>query len=657
MVLLTALAGLALGRLDAKIDLVCAGADAPRVVADLAKVAGVKLTAPAVFKRDIIILSVHQAPLKSVMDRVADLCAAEWKSDETGFQLVVSAEKRRAEEAQEREALRAAYARGIEGEKKKAAALPVWSLDYAKATRSAFEQLDPTNPIPDDNVVDRYDILSARSPAGRGLTRLFATLDPGFLADHWRQETVVFSTQPTRMQFPMPSGAAPALAALRREAADWAAIEPRDQDARRQYDGRGKTLLILHLGASRSTGQVRGDLLMVNDHGFAVQFAQRWFEASLPVPTSQTPSGREAPLDPGPYGRWLGEAHFGDSLSAALVDPILHPESREPLSLMVGPILIQCADAHHENLIASAPDSLASIGGWVARTKATPRAFVAAFNGKELSISEDDGWMTVGSQFPATARRERGDRPMTGAFIRQAMNLGNDLDAWAGYAASVEGDLRFSIGYQWLRITAPTALTAEDGLTLKFYGQLGRPARDALANGPVLLASLSRDARATLDLIVYGEGAIDGPTSSFGDYPDLMTLPSEALPTGFPADSTLVLGNRSATVLIAPPYTAADGSRHEGRAIGFADVAEMKYRVDHPNAPGGPAPDPDFNKRKFGLTSREYLTLKFDFSQERWMTRLLRSVKPATKTISYDEAPPEFRRQVEEVLAKLRNGG
>lgn len=514
-----------------------------------------------------------------------------------------------------------------------------------------------TSPIPDDNVADRYDILSGRTPAGRALTRLFGALDPGFLADHWRKETVVFSTQPTRMQFPMPSGAGSGLDALRRESADWAAIETRDQDPRRQYDGRGKTLLILHLGASRATGQVQGELQVTNEGGFVVQFAQRWFDAPLRIPTSQASSGREAPLDPGPYGRWLGESHFGDSLSATLLDPILHPDSHEPLSLMVGPILIQCADARHENLIASAPDSLASIGGWVARRKATPRAFLDAMSQQALSIGEVDGWMSVASQFPATARRERADRPSTGAFIRQAMILGNDLDAWAGYAASVEGDLRFSIGYQWLRIAAPKALTDEDGLTLKFYGQLSQSARDALANGPLLLSSLSREARATLDRIVYGEGAIDGPTSSFGNYPDLMMLPSEALPNGFPPDSTLTLAIRSAAVLIAPGYTAADGSRHEGRALGFADVADMKYQVDHPNAPGGPAPDPDFNTRKFGLAARETLTFKFDFTQQRWMTRLLRSVKPATKSIAYDEAPPEFRKQVEEVLAKLRNGG
>lgn len=650
-----ALAGLALGRIDVRIDLVCVGADVPRVVADLAKVSGVKLTAPAVFKRDIIMLSVHQAPLKSVMERVANLCAAEWKSDETGFQLVVSAEKRRAEEAREREALRAAYARAIEIEKKKAAGLPAWSVDYAKATRAAIDQLDGA--ATDDNSADRYEILSARTPSGRGLTRLLALADPGFLADHWRQGTVVFSTQPTRMQFPMPSGAGPALDALKRECDDWAARTADEPDSPRRYDGRGKVVLILHLGDSRRTGEIQAELWVANANRFVSMSSRATVTGSPTVTLEYGSVGREEPLDSGPFGRWLAENHRDDALPSDLRGAVLHPESREPLSLMLGPILIQCAQTRHENLIASAPDSLASIGAWVARSKATPRAFLDAFDGEELAIKEADGWMSVAPRFPVTARRERVDRATTGVFVRMVSTLGNDLDAWAGYAASAEGELRSSIGYQWMRLVDPTALTGEDGPTLRFYGELSPSAREALGAGPLLLSSLSQEARATVERLVYAEGALARPTGSFGDYPDLLELPSEALPTGIPSNSTLALDRRSTTVLVAPPFTAADGSRHPGRALGYADVAAMLYRMERPDADVGVAEDPDFRTRKFGLASRENLVFQFDFTRESRMTRFLHAVRPPTQAVTYAQSPADFRKQVEDALAKLRSGG
>lgn len=696
MALLALVAATLLGRApqDVKIDFECAGAPVPRLVADLAKASGVALVAPTVFKSDVIVLRANQAALKDVMARVADLCAAEWQPKGAGFELVISPEKRRAEQARERQIRADGFDRALAAERKKMDAQRPWGKDDAESVVVALHEMMKGMGQGDADG-SRYQALQAveaRAPANRALTRILATLDPRVLAEIPAGDRVVFSTTPNRMQRPMPASVLTAMSGLAAEQNAWAsaiAKFPKDPnqgpsmyasslESSDPYPTKiGKVLLAISSRDDPTGSTSAGVWLYVVDpkgHTIIRTFGnlsdpQRRFEIPKPEPN-------EPALEASPYAKAImgvldGNAALNQPLPADLRDKLLNPEKFEPLALVTGEALVRVAASRHDNLAALLPDYSVYVGAFAARENFTPSMYLQALPRMGLDANESAGWLTLTPQLPTKARRDRADRSELGKFLRATIPAGHaDLDTLSAYAASVEGDLDYSIGYGFVQTLLPRS---GDYLDLKFvrlYGQLSPAVRKALEGGQkVVVNSLGAPALVTLRHIVYGSETANlqpnfrlGATFPNAEIQDFYYgaghEPTEILGDGIPSNSTLEMPVQSETVLIAPAFVGPNGFNRGARSMGAAEVAQVLFAKEKPGMSMGMEVDPDWDKRKFTMATRRELHLQFTFADRCSLTSTLTDSKPsAAPAAPYDHLPAEFRKQVETVLEQLRKGG
>lgn len=681
---------------DVKVDFECAGAPVPQLVADLAKASGVALFAPTVFKSDVVVLRVEKTPLKDVMARLADLCAAEWQTSGGGFQLVVSPEKRRAEQARERKLQIAGFDRALEKERKKMAALRPWGKDDAESVAIALSEMLKSMSQPGDDG-SRYQALQAveaRSPSGRAMTRILGSLDPRVLADLPDGDRVVFSTAPTRMQRPMPGSVISAMSGLAAEQNSWAAALaklPKDPNQRPSMysssmessqpypDKVGKVLLAISKRGF-PTGEASASLwLYVADpkgHTIVKTFGNLSDPQSRVEPLKPKPN--EPKIEASPYAKAImgvmdGNHAMNQPLPAELRDKLLNPEKFEPLALVTGDALVRVATSRHENLAALLPDYTIYVGAFAARENFTASMFLQSFAMMGLVGAETNGWLEITPQAPTETRRERADRSVLGRFLRATVPAGRaDLDALSTYAASIEGDLNYSIGFGLIQALLPRSGDYTDGQLLRFYGQLTPATRQALEGGQKLVvSSLGAPALETLRHMIYGSEngtlqpiyrpGVDSPESQADFYNGILHEPTEILGDGIPSDSTMEMPIQSETVLLAPAYVGSSGANYGARPMGAGEVAQMLLWKEKPEAMPGWQVDPDWDKHKFNLSTRRELHMHFTFADRCEMRRTLTDTKPSTSpAVPYDQLPADFRKQVKDFLDSMRkynNGG
>src|ERR1044072_9931165 len=98
-------------------------------------------------------------------------------------------------------------------------------------------------------------------------------------------------------------------------------------------------------------------------------------------------------------------------------------------------------------MVASLGDEGFQYGFYLGFQPITPSMFMSTIRQAFMNVEEKDGWLTLSSRAPATARRTRMDRALLGQFLRAIAKEGRaSLEQMANYGIRGERELYSSTG-------------------------------------------------------------------------------------------------------------------------------------------------------------------------------------------------------------------
>ncbi|HTQ09802.1 MAG TPA: hypothetical protein VMI31_07000, partial [Fimbriimonadaceae bacterium] len=601
--------------LDVKVSLTNPGAPAPEVVEQLGKAAHARLFAPKAFWSDILAVRVKDVPLRIVLAKIGDLTAADWEKTSEGYTLTRSTPKLRAEEKAELDAQTQVFQKAIDDAKAKVAKLEKWNEDTAKSV--ALEIRGIRQPTPNSNGVfvigqnawQKMRDLNARSPSGRALTRIEATLDAKELAQLPLDYRIVFSDQPTPMQRALPQAALAALQSIVDEQNVWSDVLqtvlpegpssfPISGSTDAFHSAPGKALFAIT--KTRQMGSVGANVeLMISDRKGTVVIrdsdgmgvSREMGASGAPKPAATEPTLAQSPFEQAVTKLRSDRNRFMQrQVPPEVADMLLHPERIEPLSLSAGDSLVKIADAENLDMVADIPDEAMFMGSFPSGWKKTAGS-VLGMVGYICNIDRPDGWLIVSPRMPNTERAERVDRAVIGDYVRAVYAKGSaTLDESAAYATHSTGPVYQSIGSLIASLLCQTGYA--DANTLRFYGDLDPDQRRMLATGRGLLFSrLNGAAQEAVEKMVFGPNSnlqfrqqpgrfnVD-QANSF--YNGISSEATEALPRGIPANSMITMTQSVDRIIIAPPHVIDGGMMMGSQDMSPQGVAQLLYAKERP---------------------------------------------------------------------------
>lgn len=211
----------ALAQDDTKINFESKAATLPTLLKKLSDPAKATLEAGSEYSNVPLILSLHDAPLKDVMDKIAAVTLGKWTKTSTGYRLNSDTDKVKELQttaAREREAAMAEAIKSYLDRKKAGAVWDKTSLQTLidkeiKDREALIKDIKKNNPNLGDN--GRIRIMkgssSASTPASPALYEVLSRISPQVLAQIGPGQRVVYSPNPTRMQKSFPVSATGAI--------------------------------------------------------------------------------------------------------------------------------------------------------------------------------------------------------------------------------------------------------------------------------------------------------------------------------------------------------------------------------------------------------------------------------------------------------------
>lgn len=513
-----------------------------RALVEIGKQASVHLEAGPQAAGEILIVRLKDVTLEAAMKRIATATSCEWQPMEGGYRLVPNSIVRR----QEEQAERTKYVAGL-----------------AKTLDQLVKSLNPPKPDPKagkgkakdtdpEEMAAQFGFGASHTPAGKAVIRLMIGIGAQNLANVDEKTRIVYSTNPTRMQRPLPGNWNSILAQLVAEHNTYAAKRQKDrseeeagiedneqlkklkemfgnfEDNEKPIEGTPtKAILVcsrqvlfgglsLVLKVYNEKGQViitGQQTLMAEDSGFAEFVGETVAKQKGETTTTPTPPANEKPIEFSASTKefqsatdMMAIAMGGGStakMSEELKTKLLNPEMYDPLSFAPSEALIAIAEQRKEQLVATLPDEMDSMFSMMSQPKAnlTPSSFLQQIK-NTATVTEQDGWMIVQPAKPASARKRRFDRAALGIFIRSAESKGAyTLDDLAAYALKSVSPMENQGPMRYIMLFAPNAMqSGMAGLTswdmLRFYGALSPTGKKSLIEGGQLPFSQLNPAQA-----------------------------------------------------------------------------------------------------------------------------------------------------------------
>ncbi|MFQ3587586.1 MAG: hypothetical protein SNJ76_07985, partial [Fimbriimonadaceae bacterium] len=522
-----------------RLDFEQRAAPVPTVLENLSRASGVRLTSVAAMNSEIAVVRVEGASLQSVMDRIARVTSGEWVRDGNGFRLQADTARRRNEDAADLAARIAEIRRAIG--------------DLQETNRSQTAAPGALGAV---QILQRGTGSSAVNAA---IGRFLAALDPRLIAQMSGSSRLVFSSNPTMMQRPLPGNASQIVgelvAAHNREVASrpaestgpaneildrvramgWVpSNRPIDTPPAKvllsiSNDNFGVGLSAVELTLFDREGRVilRGQQMLNLTPGNSILSMAMGGEQPGPRPAPPTFEGPDSPLElssetaemVGVVGRIVS----GNlTLSRGLEEKLLRPDQYDPLSFGPSEGLIAASKAKRLNLVANLPDSLAGGLGQLMQAMSpgsgpasTVHQFLARmFASSDVQAAIDGGWLTVEPKEPSKSRRERVDRRALAALLADTRRTGTlSLDALAAYAVDNPPPTQSPGALLHIMLMAPGAVGGMQGAMsdwnlLRFWGTLGQAQRETLfRGGTIAFGQLTPVQRTSLERVLFGPNA------------------------------------------------------------------------------------------------------------------------------------------------------
>jgi len=506
-------------------------ASASQVVEALGRQVGLTLTAAPALANEPIAVAVRDVPLKRLMDRIADVTAADWVKGSHGLILTPSATKAREQGRMEVATWRARLAKWCEATQT-ALARP-YDEKTIESNLWKRRELQKRVEAGEAGIYRQIRALRSESPVERALQRIMVALGPDTLAQIQDQERVVFAVNPTPMQRKLPSSAEAALEQLRQELFMWSAAAQKlptnehddhylSQERLAEQWGKKPFRVLVSiervslagldstLSASLRLYDSEGAKLCEADEVIALQESDIENRAALDKPD---PNDVSIPLTPETQ-EWrraffredADEARPKDEgTPASILSRALDPVRHEPCSPITTDLLFAVADLKGKNVVACVPDIALMLNE-------VPQEYLKLdllLNLLErygfFHFVQEQDFFTALPTFPVTERAQRLNRKAFRTYLTRIVETDGALDPIAEFAAGTTSD-RFFLAEQYRFEVLRIGRDSDDyGCLLPFYGALSSSQRQALKRGGALaFGSLTPAQKAKVVVPLFG---------------------------------------------------------------------------------------------------------------------------------------------------------
>jgi hypothetical protein len=687
-----------------KVTLETSATYAEKAFEKLSEAAGIRLTASAQTKDEILILRVRDVPLNDLLAKIALATNAEWVREDGGYRLIRSAALLRQQEKARIEWLAKSY---VEAQKKLQDEIAKQEAFDESAARNIGAQLQGALDSakqrgnvegPSYQVLER---LASSTPPGRLAKRIVAQIPAKDLAGMRSPGRIVYSTAPNPMQRALPKSCLQALSQFESEMQAFRPFIPEIGEqiytANLQYLARyasvkdnriTKALLVVRSYESGRSGNLSFQLKLANAKGQILSSSY----SSLPVPSEMgpppgqpapDPSG-EKPISLSPLSRELveflklGLARGGDPANMPPLGPnvrniVLNPESRTICELVASDILLAVANQRDLQLVACVSDVFGLFSAMmlgpadVSPGKALERLRQPMYD--TVVEKQEPNWLIARALDPVMSRRMKVDLSALGALLRATDRRGtiflSDISAFA--AAAPEDFERIGLMIRFI-VALPKALRVLEQWNwqlLRFHGMLPEAPRRFLESGGKLpYAQLGPAHKKIYGILFFEESDNMGSVTRamgraemqedederFGGE-TLRWEPTERMPNGIPPSAWVALRSGEDAIV------RAKGTYNGSPADSNMDPQGLAMYL---LSKEGGAPGTFDHYSRFQYESYSYLERRTHeysfFTDESYglTTRLEETLSESKPVKTIDELPAEFLKRVKAIMAEQR---
>lgn len=557
---------------------------------ELAKAAKERLMFSASVKDEVLVISVRDVPLKTLMDKMAHTACAEWVKEEQGYRLIRSPKLQRELEEASRARLAAGLAKAQDELRERLKRTGEYTDTLLRSVSSQLQRhVESGSP---SGEVGRQQRLSFNPllPGYRLLMRIASALDVNAIAAAPDGTQVVFSTQPNRLQSPLANEAMRAIETYQTEVdrlkpylptpvpTPRTGIDSQVQRTLKLRDRSTSVAKVLAIASSASefrSSQIQvflagpgGEILDQSELSLTItptvgpeapkRFAELPAEPTIPL----SPMAKELALHVARvYPAQGRRSEPMPALSSELRTFLLHPEKNESTALVFSEVLLAAAKSKEFQVVVTpAFGAIGPGGGLDVRPSVFLNRYLSSpFSGFDVTL--ENGWLVSRPLDWSQMRSSQPNRAALGAFLRRLDKSPIGLDDLAEIALkhlSRAGMVRALEAAELLFHDKIDRNPASQYSLLRLHGSLSREQRSAAMDAGVSISVLSPDQLNRLENIVYGnndlrmawdyQGRSNEPE---GVHSSIRFQPTECYSGGLPKNTILKMKLDDRTVVQA----------------------------------------------------------------------------------------------------------
>jgi len=550
--------------LSAPIDYTTKAKPTRLVLDDLSKLAKVKLQADRPLEEEPLIVRVRQVPLQTLMDKMADVYAADWVDHHGYWQLERSDEKTAAIKKRLLDKRTQAFQDSIDALVQLEKSNPPLDAAHAQILAEGFaNEIVPNGGL--TTTAESY-VAQSQLPSMRLAIKVVAAMDARELAAIPINTRVVYSSSPNAMQRALPHIDPKDIQEfiseqqIFHEAAQKVHAPENSEMIRFGIDSGPVTAKPTRLLCTTQTAgnelilqfamyDEKGNQIMTDSEELGEPWKQRLARRAERIKIRAENDGYAlSPLviemSSASQHRSKNPKPISDELRKALLDVGHH----DPLSFATSDILINGGEHDNLNVIAVADDEVEQLAEYAAAAqtgKTSLQKFSTYFPGTETTIETTDGWVVVKPIDPVETASGRFPRPALQDYLNSVVTNGYaSLEDRAKLAASASRNTPSN----WPDIVTPLLLNSADSSSfvsldgLRLYGTLSDEQQSAIHSGPLVLrpSDLGDDQKAMIGDIVFNDffgwindtGDRNGPALNSNE-------PTDVLPNGLTSETTV----------------------------------------------------------------------------------------------------------------------
>ena len=660
------------------VNLVSRGATVESIIKRVSQSTGVSLATVPETGDEIVLVSVKNARLEEFEDRLAAAIGATWKTDHGVTRLIRSRKQLDDQIAAERKLRVAEVKSGLEKLKRKVDAQP--SFDSASAHALASD-LDAINTkykghLSDSPGLEARIALESRTPVGRLIISIVASLTPEEIADVGLGERIVYSTTPTPVQRPV--------------TIDLSSLLTRFESEHQLYADELKRFPVGQGFAQQSGDEAEIRTADVNQVLFATERSP--YNPNLTVRLSlvrkdgsiiaqatslldlEETKRVDDPIEVGKLEISAGSQAFIGAVNLLqkgktfmddknLLARLGEPEKNDPLSFVTADGVFGLAQG--KNVIACVPDA-----GFI------ETAFTAMADPKHIDLGKFSNWLTNNCEVTkdarwliASPRRKvqtrnlRVDRHVMGEFFRTSLeNGGVKLDATSAMVSKMSRDYMDTIMPIMAFFLLPdlnAGVSDRNVEILRVYGLMTQEQRMAMQSGRLVSVGVLSDAsKEELNHLIF---RADSPLQvsrmvvpGHADNAPPETIADEitvALPHGIPDRASLSMNWGSSAAVLIDGGTSPNASYIPMTAEGLAYLLVSGQQAD----PSDTREQVHIERYRFGHTRSITFNLEVTDSISSISDFHETSFPRNVESVPFGDLPEDFRKAVSDAMTQLKS--